>query len=84
MGGGCAKDGFGDLAGLGGGPDSSVLVPDPDSPTEDVGETWNTDEEGDLDVGGVRDTTLDRRKDGTTGDTHDEETGGSSSVSSET
>lgn len=58
-------------------------MPDPDGPTEDVGETRDTDEEGRLDRDVVRDSTLDRGKDGTTSDTHDQETGGSSSVVTE-
>lgn len=45
-------------------------MPDPDSPTEDVGEARDTDEEGRLDRDVVRDGTLDRGKDGTTSDTH--------------
>ena len=56
---------------------------------EDVGETGDTDEERCLGSSGivnlhVGNGSLDRGKDGTTSDTHDKETGGSSSVSSET
>ena len=74
-----------DLSGsLGGGPSSSVLVPDPHGPTEDVDETRNTDEERDLDSTTLRDGTLHRGEDGSTGDTHNKETGSSSSVSTKT
>lgn len=74
-----------DLSGsLGSGPSSSVLVPDPDSPSEDVDETRNTDEEGDLDSTIFGDGTLHGREDGSTGDTHNKETGSSSSVSTKT
>lgn len=66
------------------GPSSAVLVPDPDGPSDNVGEARNADEEGELDTGRVGDGTLDGSDDGTTGNTHDKETGGSSSVSSET
>jgi len=74
-----------DLSGsLGGGPSSSVLVPDPDGPSEDVDETWNDNEEGDLDSTTLGDGTLHRREDGSTGNTHNKETGSSSSVSAKT
>lgn len=71
-----------DLSGsLGGGPSSSVLVPDPDGPSEDVDEAWNDNEERDLDSATLGDGTLHRREDGSTGNTHNKETGSSSSVS---
>ena len=74
-----------DLSGsLGGGPSSSVLVPDPDSPSEDVDETRDGDEEGDLDFTTFGDGTLHGREDGSTGNTHNKETGSSSSVSTKT
>jgi hypothetical protein len=74
-----------DLSGsLGGGPSSSVLIPDPHGPTEDVEETRDTDEEGDLDFTTFGDGTLHGREDGSTGNTHDKETGSSSSVSTKT
>jgi len=75
--------------GLAGGPSSSILVPDPNGPEEDVGETGNTDEErgpgsSSIVLLDVHDGSLNGRKDGTTSDTHDKKTGGSSSVSSKT
>ena len=74
-----------DLSGsLGSGPSSSVLVPDPDSPSEDVDETRDGDEEGDLDFTTFGDGTLHGREDGSTGNTHNKETGSSSSVSTKT
>jgi len=63
---------------------SSILVPDVDGPASNVDEAGDGDPEGDSGVPVVRDGTLDRGQDGTTGDTHDDHGGGSSSVSTET
>lgn len=65
-------------------PAEAVSAPNPESPSGDVDEARDTDVVGSPGAEVVGKSALNRREDGTTGDTHDEETGTATSVATET